>query len=196
MRGFNISPDVCPYFNPVVPASKQNQNAYECDAGLPGLIERTWLRELERRFKRSMWSYKPADNTVGYGNKWSRWELWSDKDEGAKSEAEKPRYSPVSLANLYYLLSFALDVSFVAFLAHPLPSNPFASKIPRKNSSYIAELSGTSQKKNRTIRDVRKRMLKVQGFKLASQTMSCQLLSCQTFKYTATVSNELREILN
>lgn len=75
----------------------------------------------------------------------------------------------------YYLLSFALDVSFVAFLAHP-SSNPFASKIPRKNSSYIAELSGTGQKKNRTMRDVRKRMLKVQGFKLASHRVSCQLL--------------------
>lgn len=84
----------------------------------------------------------------------------------------------------YYFLSFALDVSFVAFLAHPSPNNPFASKIPRKNSSYIAEFSG--QKKNRTMRDVRKRMLKVQGFKLASHTVGCQQLSCQTFKYGTT----------
>lgn len=95
---------------------------------------------------------------------------------GGKKRGEKAAIFADVSREPYYLLSFALDVSFVAFLAHPSPSNPFASKIPRKNSSYIAELSGTGQKKNRTMRDVRKRMLKVLGFKLAPHTVGCQLL--------------------
>lgn len=67
---------------------------------------------------------------------------------GSKKRGKAAIFANVS-REPYYLLSFALDVSFVAFLAHPSSSNPFASKISRKNSSYIAELSGTGQKKNR-----------------------------------------------
>jgi len=123
------------------------------------------------------WPYKPADNTVGNGNKWSRWELWSDKDEGAKSGTGKPRYSPMSL------LTISFHSRSMCLLLLSSPTRRPASKIPRKKlSSHITELSGTRQEKNRTMRDVCKRMLKIQGYKLASHTVNCQLLSCQTFK--------------